>query len=226
MKILGIETATEICSAGIADCDVIVGEQWINRRRAHAERLPGMIDRLLADTGVTPDELDGIAVSIGPGSFTGLRVGLSAAKGYAAAWQIPVIPVETLAALAQPVLQRGRRIIAGVGTRNRLLYAATYRWSQKGPKREGEIYFGEPGKLPAAAHDVLCIGPAGDDVWRRFCRRSKQQAAEALAWLHRPSGAAVALVGSQIGPAETADSWKTLEPLYMQGFPARPPRRS
>lgn len=100
MKILAVETSTEVCSlAYVCDGEMIgVAEETIPRK--HAERIPEFFNRLKNETGLKLPELDGIAVSIGPGSFTGLRVGLSYAKGLAFSHSLPIVTVPTLLALA------------------------------------------------------------------------------------------------------------------------------
>lgn len=224
MTVLGIETATGVCSVGLVHNDQVLGEISIARQKAHAELLPGMIARLIADVGLALSDLTAVAVSIGPGSFTGLRVGLSAAKGLAQARHIPVLPVETLAALADPVLRRGGAAIAGLSMRNGMTYAASYRWSRTGPIRVGDFFFGMPGTMnPKVRTGTVCVGPVGPDVWKKFIRRTQPKATEAPARLHRPSGAAVALVAARTGQSEDVAGWERLEPLYLQDYPTRRP---
>jgi tRNA threonylcarbamoyladenosine biosynthesis protein TsaB len=100
MKILGIETATAICGAALIDDGQLLAEYKLNIKHVHAEKLLAIVDTVLSDAGLTVIALDGIAVSIGPGSFTGLRIGLSAAKGLAYAANKPIVAVPTLDALA------------------------------------------------------------------------------------------------------------------------------
>ena len=99
MKILAIETATEICGIGYILDGECIGLVERKSPRAHAEKLPLFYDKLIEETGIKLKDLDGIAVSIGPGSFTGLRIGLSYCKGLAFSHGINIIPVPTLEAL-------------------------------------------------------------------------------------------------------------------------------
>ncbi len=78
----------------------VIGERSETTRRRHNERLPGLVSGVLAECGVEPVRIEAIAVSIGPGSFTGLRVGLSFAKGMALGLGVPIVPVGSLEALA------------------------------------------------------------------------------------------------------------------------------
>lgn len=98
--ILQIETATTSCSVALAKDGVVLGLKQINQRNIHAEVITLFIEELLVLQGLKYDELDAIAVSSGPGSYTGLRIGISTAKGLCFALDKPLIAVETLEAMA------------------------------------------------------------------------------------------------------------------------------
>ena len=100
MKILGIETATSVCAAAIVDDGDVLTEQWIEAQHSHSEKLITLIDKCLQTVNCELKSLAGIAVSIGPGSFTGLRIGLSVAKGLSYASGVPLVSIPTLKALA------------------------------------------------------------------------------------------------------------------------------
>ncbi len=99
MKLLALETATEACSAAVWVDGAIVERYEIAPRR-HAALIVPMVEAVLAEAGVTLQQLDGIAVGRGPGAFTGVRIAISVAQGLAFAADLPVAPVSTLAALA------------------------------------------------------------------------------------------------------------------------------
>lgn len=106
MLILAIDTALDACAAAVLDTEagkVIASESQI-MKRGHAEALMPLIARVMGEAGTGFDSLGRIAVTTGPGSFTGLRVGLSAARGIALAANKPVVGVNTLAAYAAPVV--------------------------------------------------------------------------------------------------------------------------
>lgn len=100
MKLLAIETATEACSAALY-IDGRVQEEYEFAPREHTRLLLGMIDKLLAEAGLKPAQLDALAFGRGPGAFTGVRIATSVAQGIAYAADLPVVPVSTLATLAQ-----------------------------------------------------------------------------------------------------------------------------
>jgi tRNA threonylcarbamoyladenosine biosynthesis protein TsaB len=100
VNILAIETATEVCGIAYYENDSIKGIEEKIIPRQHATSLPLFYKALQDKTGLSLNALDGIAVSMGPGSFTGLRIGLSYAKGLAFSHDLPIIPVPTLQAIA------------------------------------------------------------------------------------------------------------------------------
>ena len=108
MRVLGIETATAVCAAAVVEERRILSEHVLEGRNIHAEKLLTLIDAALADARLDAGGIQGIAVSIGPGSFTGLRIGLSVAKGLVYALELPLLAVSTLRALAQQVVDAGQ----------------------------------------------------------------------------------------------------------------------
>src|SRR5256885_16856514 len=90
MRTLAVETSTLAGGAALLDGDLVVGEYVLDIRITHSERLMATIDRLLVDAGWSVRDLEGLAVSVGPGSFTGLRIGLRTVKGLALAPALPI----------------------------------------------------------------------------------------------------------------------------------------
>lgn len=99
--ILSIETGTDICSAGIARDGELIALRESDEGRDHARKIGLFVDELLRETGIQPDELDAVAVGKGPGSYTGLRIGVSFAKGLCYGLQIPLIGIGSLDALVE-----------------------------------------------------------------------------------------------------------------------------
>ena len=137
--LLAIDTATHMAGLALFDPSrgwVLAEESWISVNRHTVELLP-RLDRLLGQQGVTPDALTGLVVSLGPGSFTGLRIGLSVAKGLALARQIPVVGVPTLDVVAQPHMAQALPIWAILQAGRGRICAAQYvrrkgRWGRRG----------------------------------------------------------------------------------------------
>ncbi|WP_377130210.1 tRNA (adenosine(37)-N6)-threonylcarbamoyltransferase complex dimerization subunit type 1 TsaB [Mucilaginibacter antarcticus] len=104
MTILQIETATTACSVALAKDGQVIAVRELNQHNIHAEVITLYIDELLKQTGLIYADLDAVAVSSGPGSYTGLRIGVSTAKGLCFGLDKPLIAVETLSAMAQGMI--------------------------------------------------------------------------------------------------------------------------
>ena len=100
MIVLGLDTCLAACSAAVADGERLIARVSAPMARGHQERLAPMVRDLMGEAGIAFSDLDRIGVTVGPGSFTGLRVGLAFAKGLALALHRPCIGIGTLAALA------------------------------------------------------------------------------------------------------------------------------
>jgi tRNA threonylcarbamoyladenosine biosynthesis protein TsaB len=100
MLVLGIESATPVASVALADEGGMAGELSLNRGLTHSQQLLPMIDALLRQGGYSVGQVEGLAVSSGPGSFTGLRIGMALAKGLAQSLRAPIAGISTLEALA------------------------------------------------------------------------------------------------------------------------------
>lgn len=125
MIVLTIDTCLGACSAGLFDGDRTLAVRHEPMSRGHQERLAPMVAEVLAEAGVTPDRIDRVAVTIGPGSFTGLRVGVAFAKGFASAMGIACIGIGTLEALAASLPASGGEPIAVVDGKRGQVYAQT-----------------------------------------------------------------------------------------------------
>nr|MBI3614597.1 tRNA (adenosine(37)-N6)-threonylcarbamoyltransferase complex dimerization subunit type 1 TsaB [Nitrospirota bacterium] len=131
MKVLAVETATGRQSVAILDGTRVLARSDEEARGAHARRLVPTIDRLLAETGLSLAGLDGLAVSIGPGSFTGLRVGLATMMGFRTVAGLPLAAVPTLEALAWNHREAGRTVCPILQARTGEVYWAVYRWTSE-----------------------------------------------------------------------------------------------
>src|SRR3977135_873180 len=126
MLILAIDTALDACAAGVLDTDAgkMIARESLPMKRGHAEALMPLIARVIKESGIAFADLDRIAVTAGPGSFTGLRVGLSAARGIALAADKPVVGVTTLTAYAAPIVAENREqpVICAIDARHDHVY--------------------------------------------------------------------------------------------------------
>jgi tRNA threonylcarbamoyladenosine biosynthesis protein TsaB len=126
MLILAIDTALDACSAGVLDTDAgkLIALESQPMKRGHAEALMPLIARVIKQAGIAFASFDRIAVTTGPGSFTGLRVGLSAARGIALAADKPVVGLTTLTAYAAPVVSENAEqpVISAIDARHDQVY--------------------------------------------------------------------------------------------------------
>ena len=130
MICLAIDTAGTDCAACIYDSarDAVLSEKSENIGKGHAEQLMDVIDAAMAAAGIAYGDLDRIAVTVGPGSFTGVRVGVSAARGLALALSVPAVGVNTLEALAagERTLRPDKDVLAVIDAGRGTVYAALY----------------------------------------------------------------------------------------------------
>jgi len=129
--LLAIDTATEYAGLALYTADTVLAEDMFFAGRNHTVSLAEHIEHLLAQADITPANLSGIAVCIGPGSYTGVRIGVSMAKGLALSKQLPVVGVQTLDIVAYPHQNQNLPVLAIVRAGRKRIIAAQYAWQDK-----------------------------------------------------------------------------------------------
>lgn len=132
MKILAIETSTMLGGIAITDELCLIAEVRLNVKSTHSERLMTEIDHVLKQAGLSVSDIDVFAVAIGPGSFTGLRIGLSTVKGFSYATGKPIVSVPTLEALAWNFPYCGYPVCTMLDARKKEVYTALFKWENEG----------------------------------------------------------------------------------------------
>jgi tRNA threonylcarbamoyladenosine biosynthesis protein TsaB len=132
MFILGIETSTKTGSVAVLSERGVAAQYSLNIEITHSERMMSTVDRVLKDTGIGVRDMDGFAVAIGPGSFTGLRIALATVKGLALATNKPVAAVPTLQALAANLPFAAYPVCPMLDARKNEVYAGAYRFEGNG----------------------------------------------------------------------------------------------
>ncbi|MCR5652836.1 MAG: tRNA (adenosine(37)-N6)-threonylcarbamoyltransferase complex dimerization subunit type 1 TsaB [Ruminococcus sp.] len=127
MKILAVDSSAKACSAAITDDNRIIGSFFINTALTHSETLVPMIEAVLKNTKTDLESIDCLAVSAGPGSFTGVRIGVSAVKGIAMPLDKPCVAVSTLEAMAYNLIDRDCVVCAVMDARCRQMYNALFK---------------------------------------------------------------------------------------------------
>src|SRR2546421_6712889 len=130
MRILAIDTALAACSAAVLDTEIgaLIASETLAMSRGHAEALMPLIARVIDEADVEFKQLDRIAVTTGPGSFTGLRVGIAAARGIALAAGKPAIGLSTLAGFAAPLIAEddSTHVVAAIDARHEHVYLQVF----------------------------------------------------------------------------------------------------
>ncbi|HOJ09466.1 MAG TPA: tRNA (adenosine(37)-N6)-threonylcarbamoyltransferase complex dimerization subunit type 1 TsaB [Clostridiales bacterium] len=134
MKILAADTSSAVASVAVMEDSTLLGEYTLNHKKTHSQKLVPMINEILKNLELTPEEIDAFAVSIGPGSFTGLRIGVTTIKAMAYALQKQAIGVPTLDTLAFNIPFCDSLICPIIDARNNQVYTSLYEW--KGKKQE------------------------------------------------------------------------------------------
>lgn len=212
MKLLAIETSTELCSAAILRDDELLVEETL-APNLHAERLAPMIRRLLTRAGLTAGGLDAFAFGQGPGSFTGLRIACGMAQGLAFGAGRPVIPVPSLVALAEQA--NASRVVAGLDARMGETYLAAY--ARAGDDWESVVapaLFSQGALPPIAGGDWVATGSGFDAfAWLRAAYAGQVRASVAN---DLPRAAAVArLAGRRLARGEFVAA-EDAAPLYLR----------
>ena len=128
LRILGIDTSGKVAAAALYDSEsrCLLAQQTVYTKRTHSQVILPLAERLLADTGLNWQDVDGFAAAKGPGSYTGLRIGIAAVKAMSYALQIPCVGISTLEGLAWQNLSWQGVICAVMTARQSLVYAGLY----------------------------------------------------------------------------------------------------
>lgn len=219
MPILAIDTATVVSSVAVAEENKLLAEITIQTKMTHSETLLPHVEQVLAIAGVAKKDLQAVAVSIGPGSFTGLRIGLATAKAIAYGLGIPVIGVPTAEALAWHYPIAEVAIMPFIDAQKNNVYAAIYYWAA-GQCQEVvpiQVYSLEEALALAGQQDrrVLAVG---DIAARKLATREELPTNVQVGPAHllMPRAANVAMAGWQRLQAGQVDSVMDLEPVYIR----------
>ena len=131
LLVLGLDTSAKTCSVALLNGKEVTAEYTQNLPRTHSEKLMPLVDSIFKDTGRSPGELDAVAVSCGPGSFTGLRIGVATARAMAQGLQIPAMGICTLEVMARGVYSYGSLICPVMDARRSQVYTALYSFKEK-----------------------------------------------------------------------------------------------
>lgn len=215
--ILGIETATARGGVALVSGEgEIVGETTLLSEEGHSERILPALEQLLKLQGLTPGALTAVAVSSGPGSFTGLRTGIATAKGLAFSLRLPLYGIPTLEALAAGAPSGAGFVCACLNARRGEVYRSLFRAGPAGPVRLG------PDAIVAARafaaelpEDCLIIGDL-PPRWSEWSATRNRRWHPAPAIANHPRAAAVALLGLEALRQGRPSELGSLQPRYVR----------
>jgi tRNA threonylcarbamoyladenosine biosynthesis protein TsaB len=218
MLILGIETATQVASVGITCNREVVAEESLLERANHTETLLPLIGRVLKQAGVTLPEIEGIGVSIGPGSFTGLRIAVGTVKGLAYATGQKVIGVPTLDALAYTVSEWEGLICSLLDARKGETYAALFRRDTAGKIRKVLLDHAlAPQRILEQIIEPCIFLGDGVVTYGELIREYCGANARVLPFTtHHPRGAIIAQMAWERFQTGRADDIQSLAPAYVR----------
>ena len=220
MRLLAVETSTLAGGVALLDGERLVAEYLLDVGIAHSERLVAGVDRVLADARWTPRDLTGLAVAVGPGSFTGLRIAVSTVKGLALALRLPIAAVPTLDAMAAAVPWASLPVCPVLDARKGEVYASRYHWEDGAMRRDWEYEALPPEALALRlAEPTLLVGDGAAGIASAHARLLPPPR-------RLPSPACVGALGLvRLRSGETVSA-AALSPLYLRPSEAELKRRA
>lgn len=219
MSILAIDTATQVSSVAVLKEGRLLAELTMQGKLTHSETLLPHIEQVLKMAAVAKEELTGIAVSNGPGSFTGLRIGLAAAKAMSYVLGIPLVGVSTLQALAYQLPAPGVRVMCLLDAQKGNAYVESYRWENNSLQVVDSVQVAKITDIVAACanmnEQVILLG---DAVQKKVAGKLELPANVSVAPPHivMPRAACVAMLGQAKMMAGETDNVMDLEPVYIR----------
>ena len=218
MLILGIETATAQVGCAIGAHEGVLASFHATRGRRHAETLVPAIDFICRQAGVGLDDVGAVAADVGPGLFTGLRVGVITAKAMATALRVPVIGVSSLDLLAFPVRFTPRRIVSVVDAARGEVFYGFYRQVPGGVQRLSEHRVGRPEQLCseilATGEECLAVGDGALRYAEDLARLIRVEIGDAAS-AHPSADSLVQLAHARALREEFVNPWE-LAPVYLR----------
>lgn len=173
MNILSFDTSTKAASIALLKDDTLVGEIFINDKRTHSQKLIPMVESLFKLADITMDDIELLAVCIGPGSFTGLRIAIATVKAMAHAKNLKIVAVNSLESLVFNVSNSGKKIVPVLDAQGKKLYTATYSFIDGEIKEVSAIEVKEISELvediKKSGEEVVMLGEGLDKCKDEFC---------------------------------------------------------
>jgi len=218
MKVLGIDTSTSCGAMGLIDDGEVISDYLLNLPVTHSERLLGAIEFVLREARCPIENIDGWAIALGPGSFTGLRIGVSTVKGLALATGKPVAGVSILDVLASQIAPTPYLICPILDARKKEIYTAFYRYEEGSSlKRQSDYQAIRPENLVKKITEPTIFLGDGVKTYGDFLLNSLASSAIfPPAPLHFSHGSMVAKLGFELLRKGKHLNLSTFSPLYIR----------
>ena len=215
MLTLALDTATRVCTVGLVQDGHVLAEYDISVGLTHSEGLRPQLDQMFARTGIKKENTDRIAVSIGPGSFTGLRIGLAAAEAMAYAWQCGICGVNTLEAMAYNIPVEGVVLAPVLDAQKGNYYTAFYEWAAGDLREVRPVEMADAEtllqQLQVCGKSVLLMGEC-EKLMKQGLPDGISVVSEQV---RMPKASSVALAAERMEPLTGEDVF-TLRPYYIR----------
>lgn len=217
MTILGIETSTEVCSVAVVDDEGNATEESLVEAHIHSEKILTLLGNVLKRARISLADVSALAVSIGPGSFTGLRIGLSTAKGLCYALKKPLVAVPTFDAIAQSALtleQGASEVLILIDARQGEFYSQHFSNKEGGIAAVSNVSVQTlVNSLNSLSKDAIVVSDA-----RAVIERSRNIGARCFEAKKLISAGAVAELGKKAFLAKEFADVAAIEPMYLKDF--------
>jgi len=213
MNLLAVDTSTTSCSVALFSGDRLLAEVVYAAGKTHSRHLMSMIHRILEECRCEPADVGGIAVTRGPGTFTGLRIGISTVKGLAEATGTPVVGVSSLAALAFPFALHDCPVVAMIDARRGEIYYTQYRGSTQPATR---VSVGAPETVAAALPENAILVGSGALLYRRIFENRSPRIRFADTMQHVIRAASVGRLALERFRKQDVDPIDALIPEYVR----------
>ncbi len=217
MKILALDTATQSCSVAIVDDGLLLAELTRANVKTHARHAMDLIETVCRVADLKTEEVDGFAVTIGPGSFTGLRIGVSTIKGLAFSLAKPVAGVSSLDALAWQCAQSAYLICPLLDARKKEVYACRYRFENNELKKEIPETVSTPGEAVCGIREPsIFVGNAANMYQKKISAELGDLAHVATSGQHTIRASSIAWLGMIQFERKRSDDIALLAPHYIR----------